>query len=94
MEAASDGWDDETTGKAARRLGADRQDVAVAGQELWGHGLAAERDRRLGVAAGGPGDTARGRQARRGHITRALLDELRPTVEAIQQARQASGAGE
>ena len=83
--AASEGWTDETTSKAARRLGVDREDVAVAAQQRWSHGLAAERDKRL--ATGGAGDTARGRQAKRGHITRALLEELRPVVEEIQHSR-------
>ncbi len=45
LKAASSGWADETTGKAAARLGVSREAVAVAAQHTWGRGLAAERDR-------------------------------------------------
>ena len=84
------GWADDTSIKAAKRLGADRRDVAVAAQQTWGRGLAAERDARLGAAGG---TTARARQARRGHITRALLAEIRPAVQQLVQDRKESTDG-
>ncbi len=92
LKAASSGWADETTGKAAARLGVSREAVAVAAQHTWGRGLAAERDARL--EHGGAASTARGRQAQRGHITRTLLDELRPVVEELQHTREGSQHGE
>lgn len=91
-KAGREGWTDEATTKAARRLGVDREDVAVAAQEIWSRGLAAERDRRL-AETGGDGGTPRAQQARRGHITRALLDELRPAVEEIQRGRATTKKG-
>jgi len=81
---------DEATAKAARKLDVDYMDVAVAAHQLWNRGLPAERDARLAPIA--VAETARRRQARRGHITRTLLDELRPAVEAIRQARGEGGA--
>ncbi len=92
LEAATDGWTDEATGKAAKRLDVERRDVAVAARRLWRRGLAAERDRRL--SASGDATTARARQARRGHITRVLLAELRPVLDELQHAREESGSGQ
>ena len=86
--AAEAGWTDETTGKAATRLGVSRETVAVAAQQRWGRGLVAERDARLEDAGAAP--TARARQAQRGHITRTLLDELRPVTQELQQAQDES----
>lgn len=76
-EAAADGLDDATA-KAARRLGVPALRVAVAARRLWGRSLAAERDARVG-----PVGNARTRQARRGHVTRALLAELEPVIAQI-----------
>ncbi len=61
-------------------------------QEIWSRGLAAERDRRLAETGGDVG-TPRAQPARRGHITRALLDELRPAVEEIQRGRATTKKG-
>jgi transcriptional regulator with XRE-family HTH domain len=63
---------DEATVKAARRLDADPVDVDAMAQRLWGRTLTAERDVRVGAAT-----RSRADQARRGHVTRALIDELR-----------------
>ena len=73
---------EEAESKAARRLGTEvsAEDVRVAARVLWGRTLVDERDARLGDDAG---DGARARQARRGHITRTLTDELRPVVEGF-----------
>lgn len=72
---------EEATLKAAQRLEATPEEVAVAAEMLWERGLAAERDAR--VDAMGPVPNARARQARRGHVTRVLLTELVPAIEAV-----------
>lgn len=52
--------------------------VALASVRLWGRSLTDERDAR--VASQGIGLSARSVQALRGHVTRALIDELRPSI--------------
>jgi transcriptional regulator with XRE-family HTH domain len=64
----------EATRKAARRLGVTPRDVEAAAVQLWGHALPIERDRRVDPR---PDEGARALQARRAHVTRALLVELR-----------------
>ncbi|MDP9459342.1 MAG: helix-turn-helix domain-containing protein [Actinomycetota bacterium] len=76
---------DQVTTKAARALGATAWEVATAAQELWGRGLEAERDARAEEL--GPAANTRARQARRGHITRRLLEELRPAIEQLRTPR-------
>lgn len=76
---------DEATGKAARRLAATAEEVAVAAQTLWHRSLTAERDAR--VEAKGQA-SARVRQARRGHVTRALVEELAPMVKQVRTGEQ------
>jgi transcriptional regulator with XRE-family HTH domain len=71
--------------KAARVLRVRPIVVAVAAQKLWGRGLEEERDQR--ITAEGPDASARRLQARRGHVTRALLSELRPVVEVAKHLR-------
>lgn len=63
----------EATCKAARQLGMSPTDVDTAAKRLWGGYLEDERDRRLGSR---DGLSPRSLQARRGHVTRALLGEL------------------
>ncbi len=75
---------DQPVKDAARKLGVSTDEVLLAAGELWEHGLTQERDER--VAALGP-TTARGRQARRGHVTRALLDELKVEIPKLRQPR-------
>lgn len=75
---------DEATTKAARRLNASDEEVAVAAQGLWRRSLAEERDVR--VSSMGEASSARARQARRGHVTRTLLVELAPKILAIRGA--------
>lgn len=65
---------DEAAVKAARRLGVTVAAVIDASGELWGHELGRERDRRV---IADPQESRRSLQARRGHVTRALIDELR-----------------
>jgi len=58
--------------------GSDRPlEVALLARRLWGASIAEERDRRLGPSEATP----RVRQAERGHVTRALLAELRAALE-------------
>lgn len=76
---------DEATAKAAKALGATALQVAAAAQVLWGRGVAAERDAR--TADLGQVRDMRARQARRGHVTRRLLVELRPAVEQVTSQR-------
>jgi transcriptional regulator with XRE-family HTH domain len=71
---------DETTVKAAKTLGVTPIEIATAAQALWDHGLAEERDVRTDAL--GPTSSTRARQARRGHVTRRLLAELQPVIEA------------
>jgi transcriptional regulator with XRE-family HTH domain len=70
LEARRDA-EGEVDRRAADRLGVDARALALAARRKWGHGLTAERDRRTpaGVTS-------------TGHITRALLAELRPLLEA------------
>lgn len=65
--------------KVARKLGVNQVSVAAASRRLWGQTLTEERDARMAEQAG-PDDSARTLQALRGHITRALIDELRPRL--------------
>lgn len=67
------GFDDATM-KAARSIGRDPAEVHRAAVRLWRKSLPARRDDLLGDVSGVPARTV---QARRGHITRQLLDELR-----------------
>lgn len=82
LQQSSDG----TVAKLAARLGADRYDVAVAAWQLYGQSLSAERNHRESKSGG---DTSvRARQARRGHVTRQLIEELRPAIAELEKARK------
>lgn len=59
--------------KAAKRLGVSPFEASVLAVKLWGHGLTEERDRLLGESTDA---TPRTLQARRGHVTRQLLQQL------------------
>ena len=74
--------EDEATRKAARKLDADPLDVAVAARQLWSRSLTDERDAQVGDLA-----KPRARQARRGHVTRRLVESLRPVVQDLETAR-------
>lgn len=63
---------DEGLSRAAQRLGVTVDELEQAAHRLWGRTLYAEREARLGAL-----DDHRTNQARRGHVTRALLNELR-----------------
>lgn len=66
--------------KAARSLGVAPVVLSTAAHRLWGRGLTEERDRRAAEAAEDDA-TRRQLQAIRGHITRTLLEELRPLLD-------------
>lgn len=72
--------------KAARRFRVPSLAVALAARKVWKRSLSAERDRR--VAAEAPaGATPRALQALRGHVTRQLLAELEPVLQAAKPLR-------
>lgn len=65
--------------RAARRLGVSPLRAALMARDRWGHGLTVERDQRVAeVLDDGGGD----RRAVAGHVTRALIAELRSALEA------------
>lgn len=68
---------DETDRKAARSLGISAEEVHRLGHDLWAAPLSAERDRILSADDNAP---ARSVQARRGHVTRALMQQLREEI--------------
>ena len=77
----------DTERKAANRLGTTPVLVSVAAFGRYGCSLADERDARVEESA--PDDaTDRTLQALRGHVTRELLDELRPMVEKASRRRR------
>lgn len=63
----------ESDVKAARALGVEVGDLQRLAVSTWGHSLEVERDARVDVE----GASARTVQARRGHVTRRLVEELR-----------------
>ncbi len=73
---------DEAITKAARKLNVEPLDVAIASIQTFDRSLTEERDARVGEHG-----TMRARQAKRGHVTRQLLEELRPALAEIQAAR-------
>jgi hypothetical protein len=89
--------------RAARRLGREPVEVARAARLLWGRSLADERERRLAEQLGGERVPARSMTARRGHITRELIEELRDylsddladalTTEIVNEIKRRMDAG-
>lgn len=77
---------DEAETKAAKRLDTTPEYVAYSARELWGRGLAAERDARLAERGDAP-TSSRAIQAARGHVTRALLAELEPAIREHEKQR-------
>jgi hypothetical protein len=70
----------EAEQKAARRLAVDPHDLAIVAFAQWGRSLTEERDARV-AALSDISTTPRTTQARRGHVTRLLLDELEPKLK-------------
>jgi transcriptional regulator with XRE-family HTH domain len=77
---------DEAETKAAKRLDTTPEYVAYTARELWGQGLAEERDSRLADRPDAPA-SPRAVQAARGHITRTLLGELGPAIREHEKRR-------
>jgi len=70
----------EAEQKAARRLGVEPLDLSIASFKRWHRSLTEERDARVDEQSD-KSSTLRTIQARRGHITRQLLDELQPRLK-------------
>jgi transcriptional regulator with XRE-family HTH domain len=79
LEQALDAQE-EALRRAARRLGVSPDALTTAAFGKWGHGLIPERDIRVETQAP-PDASRRTLQAIRGHVTRELLDELRPIID-------------
>jgi transcriptional regulator with XRE-family HTH domain len=77
---------DEAETKAAKRLNTTPAYVAYTAREMWGRGLAEERDARLAERGDVP-DTPRALQAARGHVTRTLIAELEPAIRRYEELR-------
>lgn len=75
--------------KAANALGTDPLWVAKVSYKRWGRSLTEERERRLQEAGANEGQAAE-LSARRGHITRVLIAELR---EHLAETRRRPSAG-
>lgn len=71
----------EADDKAARTLGVTPWKVTLASHRLWGRSLTEERDERVKAKAS-PDASARTLQAIRGHVTRGMIEELRPALGA------------
>lgn len=67
--------------KAAAALGVSPLEVVKAARKRWRHSLTMEREKRVLPAAGASQKGARTLQALRGHVTRALLEELGPMLK-------------
>ncbi|HVD03843.1 MAG TPA: hypothetical protein VNF75_06890 [Candidatus Dormibacteraeota bacterium] len=76
-------------GKVAVRLGWPHERVRDMAKRLWGSTLDAERDRRVAATGGGG---LGGLGARRGHVTRALIEELRDASARVTRFRLQKGS--
>lgn len=75
---------DDANASAARALGITVGDLLRLSRARWtGLTLPRERDRRLDALADSDHLSTRSRQARRGHVTRVLLDELRAALPKL-----------
>jgi hypothetical protein len=67
--------------KAAATLRVPARAIVDAAYDLWDQSLSMERLQRLQRSSAASGATERRRQALKGHITRELLNELRPRLK-------------
>ena len=72
--------------KASRRLKVKPAELVAMAYRLWGRTLSEERDHRVQVRAGS-GD-ASALRAHRGHVTRALVEELRNALHANRRRKE------
>ena len=84
LDRASQAAAGEAERKAARKLSVPPVVISVAAYARWGRSLTEERDRRVAERVS-KGASARTVQALRGHVSRALLAELAPTIEQWRQ---------
>jgi transcriptional regulator with XRE-family HTH domain len=82
LDGPERGMTTEAEAHAAKVLGVSTLTVTLAAVHLWEHRLDEERERRLDRDANA---TPRQRQARRGHVSRQLLLELREEIARLQQ---------
>ena len=68
--------------KAARRLNVSPFAIALAARKIWRRSLTAERDRR-GAVRETDEMVPTSRKAIRGHVTRMLVEEIRPLVAGV-----------
>ena len=73
---------------AARKLGCSPVAASLAAMVRYGRLLLAERDDRVKQRMGEGTPDSRTVQAVRGHVTRELLDELRPIVQDLKRAQR------
>jgi transcriptional regulator with XRE-family HTH domain len=78
---------DDAVQKAATALRVRPEAIVDASHRLWGKSLTEEREARLKHRLGPETATARTLQAWRGHVTRELLEELRPLVRKTSPRR-------
>jgi len=90
LMAAAEAAKGETEEVIARRLEVNALDVAVAALRTFGRSLTDEREARVSER-GGRVPTARSLQAIRGHITRELIDELKPVLDDLRRRRRKGG---
>lgn len=77
-------------GKAAQALQTSVALVRGASQRLWGRDLASERDHRVQAKLESREVSARSLQALRGHVTRELLNELKPHIKPKRRTKKGS----
>jgi transcriptional regulator with XRE-family HTH domain len=74
---------DDANAKVARSLGITVDQLLALSSGLWGMTPARRRDLQLAQMRGADHLTLRSRQARRGHVTRTLLAELRSAIARL-----------
>jgi hypothetical protein len=79
---------DDAVQKAAAALRVRPDAIVAAAHRLWRRGLTDEREERLGRRPGPDTATARTLQAWRGHVTRELLEELRPLLKGVTKKKR------
>jgi hypothetical protein len=74
--------------KAARALRTSPVAVALPALSRWDHSFTEERDARVTQRVGDRATDARALQALRGHVTRQLMDELRPALNPVMKNKR------
>src|SRR5262245_12140090 len=81
---------DDAVQKAARALRTRPEAIVEASHQRWDRSLTDEREARLRRRSELETGTARTLQAVRGHVTRELLEELRPLLKDIAKTKRRS----